>query len=177
IAQSVNLNFDLPSVALLMAVYYFYLKKKYVLLAIFGTMLVMTKEIGILFIAALLLSTIIHYIPEKKSNKNKLRTALAAQLIPVMVFIGWAYGNYTRRGWFFFPRDSPIMKFGSIFNENLIMRSEQLLVINYNWILTVLIICSLLIWFYRQRERFDNEKIKMLLPLIFFSLLFFITVA
>lgn len=176
IAQSVNLNFDLPSMALLMAVYYFYLKKNYALLAIFGTMLVMTKEIGILFIAALLLSTIlISYKAEKKSNK--LITALAAQLIPVIVFIGWAYGNYTRRGWFLFPRDSPIMKFDSIFNENLIMRSEQLLVINYNWILTILIICSILIWFYRQRESFDREKIKMLLPLILFFFMFFITVA
>ncbi len=186
IAQSVNLNFDLPSMALLMAVYYFYLKENYVFLAIFGTMLVMTKEIGILFIAALLLSTIltnytvlINYTSEKKFNKYKLRTALAAQLIPVIVFIGWAYGNYTRRGWFFFPRDSPIMKFESIFNENFIMRSEQLLVINYNWILIILIICSLVIWFYRnrQRESFDCEKIKMLLPLILFSLMFFIAVA
>jgi len=176
IAQSVNLNFDLPSMALLMAVYYFYLKKNYALLAIFGTMLVMTKEIGILFIAASLLSTIlINYTAEKKSNK--LRTALAAQLIPVIVFIGWAYGNYTRKGWFLFPRDSPIMNLDSIFNENLIMRSEQLLVINYNWILTILIICSILIWFYRQRESFDPEKIKMLLPLILFFFLFFITVA
>ncbi|MCX9089440.1 MAG: glycosyltransferase family 39 protein [Candidatus Methanoperedens sp.] len=178
IAQSVNLNFDLPSMALLMAVYYFYLKKNYVFLAIFGIMLVMTKEIGILFIAALLLSTIINYAAEKKSN-NKLRDALAAQLIPIIVFVGWAYGNYTRKGWFLFPRDSPIMKLDSIFNENLIMRLEQLLVINYNWILTILIICSLLIWFYRHRqcETFDREKIKMLLPLILFSLIFFVAVA
>ena len=179
IAQSVNLNFDLPSMALLMAAYYYYLKKNYVFLAISGTMLVMTKEIGILFIAASLLSTIINYIAEKKSNK--LRTALAAQIISVIVFIGWAYGNYTRKGWFLFPRDSPIMKFESIFNENLIMRSEQLLVMNYNWILTILIIGSILIWSYsyrhRQRDSFDSEKIKMLLPLILFSLLFFITVA
>ncbi|MFZ3167391.1 MAG: glycosyltransferase family 39 protein [Candidatus Methanoperedens sp.] len=181
IAQSVNLNFDLPSMALLMAAYYFYLKKNYVFLAIYGTMLVMTKEIGILFIAALLLSTIINYTAEKRSNKYKLRAALTAQLIPIIIFIGWAYGNYTRKGWFLFPRDSPIMKFDSIFNENLIMRSEQLLIINYNWILTILIICSILIWSYsyrhRQRESFDREKIKMLLPLILFSLLFFITVA
>src|SRR5659263_641159 len=129
-----------------------------------------------IFIAASLLSTIlINDTAEKKSNK--LRTALAAQLIPVIVFIGWAYGNYTRKGWFLFPRDSPIMNLDSIFNENLIMRSEQLLVINYNWILTILIICSILIWFYRQRESFDPEKIKMLLPLILFFFLFFITVA
>ena len=180
IAQSVNLNFDLPSMSFLMAVYYFYLKKNYVFLAISGTMLVITKEIGILFMAALLLSTILtNYTAEKKFNKYKLRDALAAQLIPVIIFIGWAYGNYTRRGWLLFPRDSPIMKLDSIFNENLIMRSEQLLVINYNWILAILIICSLLIWFYRhrQRESFNREKIQMLLPLILFSLLFFIAVA
>ena len=73
IAQSVNLNFDLPSMALLMAAYYFYLKKNYIFLAISGTMLVMTKEIGILFIAALLLSTIINYTAEKKSNKYKYK--------------------------------------------------------------------------------------------------------
>ena len=139
-------------------------------------MLVMTKEIGILFIAASLLSTIlINYTAEKKFNK--LRTALAAQIIPVIIFIGWAYGNYTRKGWFLFPRDSPIMKLDSIFNENLIMRLEQLFVINYNWILTILIICSILIWYYRKCESFDREKIRMLLPLILFSLLFFIAVA
>ncbi len=179
IAQSVNLNFDLPSMALLMAVYYFYLKKNYIFLAISGTMLVMTKEIGILFIAASLLSTIlINYTAEKKSNKYKLRTSLAAQLIPIILFIVWAYGNYTRRGWFLFPRDSPIIKLDSIFNENLIMHLGQLFVINYNWILTILIIC-ILIWSYRHRqsERFDREKIQMLLPLILFSLLFFIAVA
>lgn len=178
IAQSVNLNFDLPSMALLMAAYYFYLKENYIFLAISGTMLVMTKEIGILFIAALLLSTIlINYTAEKKSRKYKLRDVLTAQLIPVIVFIGWAYGNYKKKGWFLFPRDSPIMNFDSIFNENLIMRSEQLLVINYNWLLTLLILFSILIWFYRQLESFDHEKIKMLLPLILFSLIFFVAVA
>ncbi|MFZ3385484.1 MAG: glycosyltransferase family 39 protein [Candidatus Methanoperedens sp.] len=176
IAQSVNLNFDLPSMALLMAVYYFYLKKNYIFFAISGAMLVMTKEIGILFMAASLISTIlINFSSEKKLYK--LRTALAAQIIPIIVFIVWAYGNYVRRGWFLFPRDSPIIKMDSIFNENLIMRLEQLFVINYNWILTILTICSILIWSYRKCENFDREKIKMLLPLILFSLLFFIAVA
>jgi 4-amino-4-deoxy-L-arabinose transferase-like glycosyltransferase len=173
IAQSVNLNFDLPSVALLMSTYYFMLKKNHVFAAISGIMLVMTKEIGILFMAAALLSTILINTGDRKIGK----AAIAARIIPIIVFIIWAYGNYTRRGWFLFPRDSPIIKLDSIFNENLIMRLEQLFVINYNWILTILILYTLLTWAYRRYERFDREKIEMLLPLILFSLFFFVIVA
>jgi 4-amino-4-deoxy-L-arabinose transferase-like glycosyltransferase len=176
IAQSVNLNFDLPSMALLMATYYFIIKKNHVFVTISGIILVMTKEIGILFMAAALLSTIlINYTGER--NIGKQRAAITARIIPIIVFSIWAYGNYTRRGWFLFPRDSPIIKLDSIFNENLTMRLEQLFVINYNWILTILILCSLLLWAYRRYERFDREKIEMLLPLILFSLFFFVVVA
>lgn len=176
IAQSVNLNFDLPSVALLMATYYFIIKKNHVLVAISGTMLVMTKEIGILFMAAALLSTIlINYTGERKIGKK--RAAITARIIPIIVFIIWAYGNYTRRGWFLFPRDSPIIKLESIFNEHLIMRLEQLLVINFNWILTILILFSLFLLAYRRYESFDREKMEMLLPLVLFSLFFFMVVA
>ncbi len=176
IAQSVNLNFDLPSMALLMVTYYFLLKKNHVLVAISGIMLVMTKEIGILFMAAALLSTIlINYTGERKIGEQ--RSAITARIIPIIVFIIWAYGNYTRRGWFLFPRDSPIIKLDSIFNENLLMRLEQLFMINYNWVLTILIVCSLLLWAYRRYERFDREKMEMLFPLILFSFLFFVVVA
>lgn len=176
IAQSVNLNFDLPSMALLMATYYFMLKKNHVFVAISGIILVMTKEIGILFMAAALLSTIlINYKGETKIGQQ--RAAITARIIPIIVFIIWAYGNYIRRGWFLFPRDSPIIKLDSIFNENLIMRLEQLFVINYNWILTIVILCSLFLLAYRRYERIDREKIEMLFPLILFSLLFFIVVA
>ncbi|PWB50383.1 MAG: hypothetical protein C3F06_12505 [Candidatus Methanoperedenaceae archaeon] len=176
IAQSVNLNFDLPSMALLMTTYYFILKKNHVFVALSGIMLVMTKEIGILFMAAALLSTIlINYAGETKIGQQ--RAAITARIVPIIVFIIWAYGNYIRRGWFLFPRDSPIIKLDSIFNENLIMRLEQLFVINYNWILTILIVCSLFLWAYRRYESIDREKIEMLLPLLLFFLLFFIVVA
>ncbi len=176
IAQSVNLNFDLPSMALLMATYYFLLKKNHVLVAISGIILVMTKEIGILFMAAALLNTIlINYTGERKIGEQ--RAAITARIIPIIVFIIWAYGNYTRRGWFLFPRDSPIIKFDSIFNENLIMRLEQLFVINFNWILTILILCSLFLLAYRRYGSIDREKMEMLLPLILFSLFFFVVVA
>jgi 4-amino-4-deoxy-L-arabinose transferase-like glycosyltransferase len=174
-AQSINLNFDLPSMALMMAAYYFFLKKNYVFLAISGTMLVMTKEIGILFIVAMLISTIIiNYRGKKKIEKE--RVLLAAQIIPIILFIVWAYGNYTRRGWFLFPRDSPIIKLDSIFNENLIMRLEQLFVINYNWILAIIILGSILLWAYRHM-RVNPVKIEMLLPLILFFIFFFVAVA
>ena len=176
IAQSVNLNFDLPSMALLMATYYFLLKNNHVFFAFSGIMLVMTKEIGILFMAAALLSTIlINYTGERKIGEQ--RAAITARIIPIIVFIIWAYGNYTRRGWFLFPRDSPIIKLDSIFNENLIMRLEQLFVINFNWILTILILCSLFLWAYRRYESIDREKIEKLLPLVLFSLFFFMVVA
>lgn len=175
-AQSINLNFDLPSMALLMAVYYFFLKKNYVFLAISGTMLVMTKEIGILFMVATLLSTIIiNYRGKKKMGKQ--RVLLAAQIIPIVVFMVWAYGNYTRRGWFLFPRDSPIIKLDPILNENLVMRLEQLFVINYNWILTIVIIVSLLLWAYRRHAKVDPAKIELLLPFILFFIFFFVAVA
>lgn len=176
IAQSINLNFDLPSMALLMASYFFFLKKNFIGSAISGTMLVLTKEIGILFIVATLFSEIIIHLRGEKNIRNTA-SALAAQLIPIIVFIVWAYGNYTRRGWFFFPRDSPILNFESIFNENLTMHLMQLFVINYNWILAILIICSLILWAYRQHKNVDRAKIEMLLPLIIFSLFFLITVA
>lgn len=181
IAQSVNLNFDLPSMSLLMASYYFYLKRDHLFLTISGILLVMTKEIGILFIGATLLSTIIIILRSRETGETgkKIRKYIAqlgACIIPIIVFFVWAYGNYTRRGWFLFPRDSPIIKFESIFNENFIFRLKQLLVINCNWILTIFIICAILLYAYR-RKKVDPAKIEMQLPLILFFILFLAAVA
>jgi 4-amino-4-deoxy-L-arabinose transferase-like glycosyltransferase len=168
IAQSVNLNFDLPAMALIMASYYYLLKKDHLKYAIAGTILVMTKEVGILFIAAGVLSIIFY---------NRKWQALSARLVPILIFVLWGYGNYTRHGWFLFPRDSPILNFETIFNENFFMRLEQLLVMNFNWILTFIAVLSVMTWLYRHRLKIDSEIVRQLMPMILFTLFFLIIVA
>lgn len=168
IAQSVNLNFDLPASALIMASYYYLLKKAHLKYAIAGTMLVMTKEVGILFIAAGVISTVFY---DRKCQ------ALSARLVPILIFVVWAYENYIRRGWFFFPRDSPILNFETIFNEHFFIGLEQLLVMNFNWILTFLAVSAVIAWLYRHHTEINMERISQLMPMMLFSLFFFITVA
>ena len=168
IAQSVNLNFDLPAMALVMASYYYLLKKDHLKYAIAGTLLVMTKEVGILFIAAGVLSTVFY---------DRKWQALSAHLVPTLIVIVWAYGNYTRHGWFLFPRDSPILLFETILNENFFMRLEQLFIMNFNWILTFLAGLSVIVWLYRHHLKIDSEIFRQLMPMMLFSLFFLITVA
>jgi 4-amino-4-deoxy-L-arabinose transferase-like glycosyltransferase len=168
IAQSVNLNFDLPAMALVMASYYYLLKKDHLKYAIAGTILVMTKEVGILFIAAGVLTTVFYEIKWR---------AFSARIIPILVFGVWAYGNYTRHGWFLFPRDSPILMFDTILNENFFMRLEQLFVMNFNWILTFIAVLSIISWLYRHHLKIDSEIFRQLISMMLFSLFFLITVA
>lgn len=177
IAQSINLNFDLPSMALIMASHYFLLKKNYVGYAISGTLLVLTKEVGILFMVAVALSTAINFVLEgRKHNTESYKAAFVAQLVPVFVFISWAYGNFTRHGWFIFPRSSPILKLDPILNENFFIRLEQLFIINFNWILTLIVIFSAVMWVYRQGSKIKYYTYKPLVPLLLFTLFFFIIV-
>ena len=168
IAQSVNLNFDLPAMALIMASYYYLLKKDHLKYAIAGTILVMTKEVGILFIAAGVLSTVFY---------DRKWQALSARIIPILVFGVWAYGNYTRHGWFLFPRDSPVLLFENILNENFFIRLEQLFIMNFNWILTFLAGLSVMIWLYRYYKIINREKVSQLMPMLLFSFFFIIAVA
>jgi hypothetical protein len=166
IAQSVNLNFDLPATALIMVSYYYLLKKDYLRYVLASTMLIMTKEVGILFIAAAGFSALF-----RKECK-----AIFAQLIPVLIFVGWSYGNYTRYGWFFFPRDSPLLKFETIWNDNLVMRLTQLFVLNFNWILTLITLLSVIVWLYRHHTKINQGRIDQLMPMVLFFLFFFFSV-
>jgi 4-amino-4-deoxy-L-arabinose transferase-like glycosyltransferase len=166
IAQSVNLNFDLPATALIMASYYYLLKKDSLSYVLVSTMLIMTKEVGILFIAAAGFSALF-----RKDWK-----AIQAQIIPVLIFVGWSYGNYTRHGWFLFPRDSPLFKLETIWNENLVMRLTQLFILNFNWILTFITLLSVIAWLYRNHNKIDHRRINQLMPMVLFFMIFFISV-
>jgi 4-amino-4-deoxy-L-arabinose transferase-like glycosyltransferase len=166
IAQSVNLNFDLPATALIMASYYYLLKKDHLRYVLASTMLVMTKEVGILFIAAVGFSSLF----------RKDRRMILAQLIPVLTFAAWSYGNYTRHGWFLFPRDSPLLKLETIWNDNLVMRLTQLFVMNFNWILTFIALLSVIIWLYRYHNKIDRGRINQSMPMVLFFVFFFLSV-
>jgi len=169
IAQSVNLNFDLPSMALIIASYYFFLKENYLNYTIFSTLLVMTKEIGIIFTTAILLSSVL----KRKIYKRQI----IAEFTPIIIFILWGYGNYLKHGWFVFPRDSPFLKFESILTENFYIRLEQLFIINFNWILTIIIILFLIIKLYKYDGKQNRQKYELLMPMILFTCMFIIIVA
>src|SRR3990170_1534739 len=155
IAQSLNLNFDLPAMALIMASYYYLLKKDHLKYVMAGTMLVMTKEVGILFIAAGFFSTLF----------RKEWQALFARIVPALIFMIWSYGNYIKRGWLLFPRDSPILKFEPVWNDNFFMRVEQLFVMNFNWILTFFVVSSVIFLLFRYHKKTDHATIFKLMPM------------
>jgi cbb3-type cytochrome oxidase subunit 3 len=131
-----------------------------------STMLIMTKEVGILFIAAAGFSVLF-----QKDHKGIL-----AQLMPALIFVAWSYGNYTRHGWFLFPRDSPLLKLETIWNDNLVMRFTQLFVMNFNWILAFIILLSVIAWLYRHHNRSDHGRINQIMPMVLFVLFFFVSV-
>ena len=162
VAQTINLNFDLPSIALIMAAYYYLLKKNYIIYAIVGSMLVMTKEVGILFGIAVILSTGINYIFYSRTFDNQkykdIKKAFIIQMVPIVLFILWAYGNYANHGWLIFPRDSPMLKFESILNDNFYMRIKQLFMLNFNWILMTIIAAFGTIQLYKKMLSHNNMR-------------------
>lgn len=187
ISQSINLNFDLPSMALIMASYYYLLKKNYNIYAIVSSILVMTKEVGILFVVAVILSTGIGYIFNNKKFYKDIKKVFVIQIVPIILFILWAYGNYMIHGWFIFPRNSPILKLESILDDNFFIHTKQLFIINFNWILIIFISIFGIMQLYkyaRPNIGFKYNKIELcldssliLLPMILFTILYFVVTA
>jgi len=101
---------------------------------------------------------------------------IQAQIIPVLIFVGWSYGNYTRHGWFLFPRDSPLLKLENIWNDNLVMRLMQLFILNFNWVLSLIVLVSVIAWLYRNHTKIDHGRINQLMPMLLFLLFFFFSV-
>lgn len=113
---------------------YFYLKNKTWLYIFFGSLLVLSKEPGILIIGSIVLYELV--ICYKKRHLTRSSTLL---LIPFFIFILWLILSKWSYGWFFHPTTLYLFSL-NIFKQEFFNRFKQIFLINHKIFLTLAII-------------------------------------
>jgi len=137
----------------IMAVYY-YLKNKTLLYVVSGSLLVLTKEPGVLIIGGILLySLIVKTEGIKKISKDSIKSLLVHS-IPIIFLIAWFIINKFVQGWIFHPA---YLKFFDwrVFPHEFLRRLHQLFFSDYHFIPTAAVILCLLPLkeFYQKNKR------------------------
>lgn len=153
-----------------------YISKKPMIEIIFGSLLVMTKETGIVLILCILLHRLIFYFLIERKNIDflKIIKQLIISSIPLLVITIFFIIQKIKMGYFFYPEhmgmltlnlSSIINKFISIFNYMAIRQSRNVLTF-----ITILTILYLLLK--RKHLEIDWKPVGFILLFIFFYILF-----
>ena len=117
--QSESFVAALPVAALALATIYFYFTNKKWGYFISAGLLVLTKELAILILVAIVLYEILNSVysflklPKKASFPNSLKgliSKIAFLLSPTLFFFMWMIGNKILLGWFLWPLNAEIIK-------------------------------------------------------------------
>jgi hypothetical protein len=199
LATVINPNLDIAVLAFLMPSYYFFLKKKYFIYAIFGTCTVMSKESGILWICAIWLTFMIFltmpYFNRSRYERDlkKILPALFLVSVPLVILGGWMVLNKRIFGWYILPRKSPFLSDLNLFHSSFLRSLTQLFIINFTWILLLILIIFITTTMVRV-GRYDlksvlkearqylwgwmqEEKVISVLPILFLFLAYLLVVA
>lgn len=160
-AQSGMVHLDIVLAVFSIITVYYYVRDKEVTYLIFGSILVLTKEPGILIILGI---WTYHFLTKDNLFMNiqknkKLYTTKIKDLIiyaiPLYVLILWFLINKYSYGWIFHP--SYIKFLGlSIFPQEFLRRLHQLFFVNYHFIITTAILIYLL-----PIKKFYNQNKKL----------------
>ena len=156
-----------------------FFKKRYFWYAIFGSMLVMTKESGLFLIFAICVWQIIDFILEgKRISIIGFFKKYAVILIPAFVFGGFLIIQKMTWGWFFFPlRMKETQLSPDIINDNLgIIRRIIFDQDGRIWLLAGLLI-STIAYFFVARQKFSNLQWKIIWFIILFTGIFWLASA
>jgi len=97
--------------ALFLAAIYFYLKKRFWLYFLFGSLLVLTKEPGVLIITSIFCFDF--FINFKKNSLKKVVKKSLLILSPLSVFVIWLLLNKHFMGWYLWPYNASYFTFFS----------------------------------------------------------------
>jgi 4-amino-4-deoxy-L-arabinose transferase-like glycosyltransferase len=151
-----------------------YFRKRWWWFALFSSIVVMTKETGLVLIASFLfdkiiLSRIIH-CEERKLDKNTVKEILFL-LVPVFVFAIFLIIQKIRFGWFFFPEHMGMIKIEAKHNFYCFKEYSKLLFYQNGRILLLLLIAgsSLYLFF---KKKYESKEIHYILFFSFFILFY-----
>ena len=153
--------YEVPLVALTAATLYFALKKKYLYYFISASLLVLTKEPGLLTIAAISLYILL-------TEKNKIRK-FVLHALPAVFLLAWFFWFKSRANYFSF-QDAFIQQNLSFTLQRFIAILYENLFWNYLWIISVILV------FYFLKNRKVSKPI-ILLSLSAFAYIVFFSVS
>jgi len=157
-----------------------FFKKRFIWYAIFGSMLVMTKESGLFLIFALCIWQLVDIFIEKteRYSARKLVYQYLVILIPAFVFGGFLIIQKMTWGWFFFPlRMKETQLSPDIINYNLgIIRRIIFNLDGRIWLLVGLLI-STIVYFFISKTKFALLQWKIIWFIILFTGIFWLASA
>jgi 4-amino-4-deoxy-L-arabinose transferase-like glycosyltransferase len=170
LAQSSMMLPEMLLALLTILTFYFYIRDKKIGYLITGSLLVLTKETGILLILVILVYDLVLFLKEegflKKIRSQFLR--LLVLFIPLFIFILFILLQKRTNGWFFYPEHINFITGVETGRNQLEMYLNQFFVLHGQFLLVFLLIISLFISFYRKGEREVSTKRPLSLLLSFF---------
>jgi 4-amino-4-deoxy-L-arabinose transferase-like glycosyltransferase len=154
-AQSGMVNLDTLFAFFSITTVYYYVKGKTITYLIFGSILVLTKEPGVLIILGILLY---HFLIKNslltEVHKNKGAENFLIYTTPIIVMIFWFLINKYVHGWIFHPSYVTFFQL-TVFPQEFLRRLHQLFFADYHFIITTAILCCLLPFkeFYTKNKR------------------------
>ncbi|MCD6355123.1 MAG: glycosyltransferase family 39 protein, partial [Prolixibacteraceae bacterium] len=179
LAQATMLLPEMLVTLLLLLSIDFYLRKKFVLFALLGSAMVLTKETGIVFIGGFLLFHLFSYLKQGKESRKYIWESLLL-LIPLLVYATFLLLHKKEFGSYFFEDHLTYIKLSWSAIVKKLQIAAEILYTHYgrNAILAAVIIsCGILLF---RKRKLKHRKILLLLLLqtvifLFFSILNFYT--
>lgn len=176
LAQSSFLLLEVMLALLGIWTFYFYLTKQRIWYIVFATLLMMTKESGIVVVAVLSAWEIVRLLFLNKTYKKEVKTFLLNILIIVIpVFLVAIYFVVQKiiHGWFFFPLHVDFMSFTPG-----IIKTKFFIILNFiffaqgRYIITLLILIALVVHLFIRKSKFIESKWEVMSLLTLFILAF-----
>jgi len=165
-------SFLLPEVMLALLTLlciYFYLQKKIFLEILFGTLLILTKETGIVLIGSILLYDLIVKVKVSKGFKALIGNILSVSWHAIPFFFGAIFFllQKIKMGWFFYPEHLSMLTYNiSEVIANLVYISRYIFQLQGRIIITIISIFSLIYLLY-NRKISKRETSFLLLSVLF----------
>ena len=157
VSYSTLFYLEMPLTALTIMAIYFAVKNKPYLSVIFGSLAILTKEIGIVVVLGIFIVKLI-----KEKNKKSLIYSL-----PIIIFLLLIIANKIHYGHFLFPISTSLINIDPLRNAVIILAIiKSIFFDQYRWILTVALILSSI-----HKKSFKKDK-KQIITNVILSLLF-----
>ncbi len=173
IVQSSFLLPELMIAFLSMFSFYYYIENRFWGYILFGTLLVMTKESGVIAILAVCLHAAAVMLFRKEWSANSLKRLFFCS-VPLLVFTLFIFLQKLKCGWYLFPEHVSLMTFSSVYiKSRLLGFREFMLDLQNRRYYSYLFFASIPLLFLVNRKSFVNLlKDKLVLLLLIFVALY-----